>query len=387
MAGTLGSIISEETWDDLVGRIYDCAIDGRQWANTLIAMGEPVRAPAGQLTCVGIGTGDTFEDVVTGLPNANAMAEFEELVSRGEQLRVNHAATVEEFEPIYDYRHTSEAEMRRSLFYQEHAIPLDVAYYAGTVLQKDRKRITGVVHFRPKSAGHFQPEEIAYLMRLAPHVRRSIELSLQISEEATIRTAECLLESLRCAGLVIDDHYRIIAANDLATAMLRERDGITDEKGHLDLRDAVAAESLLRALGATLAGRHAPTTMENPAIRADRPSGRTAYRLYVCPLQRRLDPFQRRFAVVLVVDPENSDVVSHSWLRNEYGLTAAESGVAALLVAGHSLAEIAAMRRCGLETIRSQVKQVLAKTGCSRQAELVSRLLRASSVPIDPGVT
>jgi len=31
--------------------------------------------------------------------------------------------------------------------------------------------------------------------------------------------------------------------------------------------------------------------------------------------------------------------------------------------------------------VRSQLKQILGKTGCSRQAELVSLLLRSTSIP------
>jgi DNA-binding CsgD family transcriptional regulator len=62
-------------------------------------------------------------------------------------------------------------------------------------------------------------------------------------------------------------------------------------------------------------------------------------------------------------------------LRAEFGLTKAEARLALRLAAGSSLASAAQAFDVKLTTIRSQLQQVFAKTGASRQTELVAMLL------------
>lgn len=65
-------------------------------------------------------------------------------------------------------------------------------------------------------------------------------------------------------------------------------------------------------------------------------------------------------------------------LRMAFGLTKAEARLARVLADGRSPAEAAALFDRKLTTIRSQLRQVFAKTGTSRQAELVAMLLARS---------
>lgn len=58
-----------------------------------------------------------------------------------------------------------------------------------------------------------------------------------------------------------------------------------------------------------------------------------------------------------------------------FGLTPAEACLVAGLVAGYSLEQYAVRRGVSLGTVRGQLKQVLGKTGATRQAELVRLVL------------
>jgi DNA-binding CsgD family transcriptional regulator len=62
-------------------------------------------------------------------------------------------------------------------------------------------------------------------------------------------------------------------------------------------------------------------------------------------------------------------------LRAEFGLTKAEARLALRIAEGSSLASAAQTFGVKLTTIRSQLQQVFAKTGTSRQSELVAMLL------------
>lgn len=56
-----------------------------------------------------------------------------------------------------------------------------------------------------------------------------------------------------------------------------------------------------------------------------------------------------------------------------YDLTPVEAITAEALLEGRSVREIAALRGIGVETVRTYVRNILAKTGTARQAELVAR--------------
>lgn len=63
-----------------------------------------------------------------------------------------------------------------------------------------------------------------------------------------------------------------------------------------------------------------------------------------------------------------------------FGLTPAEARLAVQLSAGHTLADIAQANRVNISTLRAQLRAVYAKTGASKQSELVSHIWRAASL-------
>ncbi|MGH0032040.1 MAG: helix-turn-helix transcriptional regulator [Myxococcota bacterium] len=82
---------------------------------------------------------------------------------------------------------------------------------------------------------------------------------------------------------------------------------------------------------------------------------------------------------VVFGSPDAISRASIQALGEVYGLTAAESGVVRGLVEGHSIEEVAARRKVKTETARGQLKQVFAKTGTTRQAELIRLVLTGVS--------
>jgi DNA-binding CsgD family transcriptional regulator len=73
--------------------------------------------------------------------------------------------------------------------------------------------------------------------------------------------------------------------------------------------------------------------------------------------------------------PDRPGLPGVTRLRAEFGLTKAEARLALRLAEGTSLASAAQAFNVKLTTIRSQLQQVFAKTGTSRQTELVAMLL------------
>lgn len=82
-------------------------------------------------------------------------------------------------------------------------------------------------------------------------------------------------------------------------------------------------------------------------------------------------------AVISVVDlGSESRGPSVLALQQAFGFTPAEAKLAADIVLGKTLLEIAAETRISKETLRSRLKSVFGKTSTSRQSELVLLLAR-----------
>ena len=86
--------------------------------------------------------------------------------------------------------------------------------------------------------------------------------------------------------------------------------------------------------------------------------------------------------MLVVSDPDRNRQISLEWLTQQYGLTPAERHLAELLVDGQRLDAAAATLGVTVGTARTRLKQILAKTDCHRQAELVRLAMSASTTLI-----
>ena len=107
-----------------------------------------------------------------------------------------------------------------------------------------------------------------------------------------------------------------------------------------------------------------------------RRGGRVAYILTVAPL----GVYERPLAMILVADPDTR-APSEMDLAEFFGLSPAERWVAAALLAGKKLREVAADSGVQITTARTQLSSVLRKVGVTRQAELIRVL---SHIPVIP---
>lgn len=84
--------------------------------------------------------------------------------------------------------------------------------------------------------------------------------------------------------------------------------------------------------------------------------------------------------LLLIYDPELRPTLDGGLLEKLFDLTSTEAFVAARLAEGHSIKEIAALRRCSSTTVRTHIKRIFVKTQTSRQAELVQLILTSPAI-------
>ena len=220
------------------------------------------------------------------------------------------------------------------------------------------------------------------IRRLLPHIRQTVRVQQALTGAGALGAT--LTEMLDHGGMGViqlDLRGRIAAANDRARAVLRAGDGLFDEGGSLFARmpeeDARLQALLARALppfGAEGAG--GSTTLS-------RLGGPPPLVLHVHPVGPQEADFRPWpvAALVMVVDPADGTAIDPAAAAAALGLTRAEGRVAVLLSQGMSVHQIAAATGRKESTIRSHVKNMFAKHGLSRQAELVRLVQSVAASP------
>ena len=242
-------------------------------------------------------------------------------------------------------------------------------------------RIVWVVN-DPVDGDGWSSAQLDSIRRLLPHIRQTVCVQQAlVGADALGASLAKLLDTTGLGIVQLDGRGRIVAANDRARDLLRTGDGLFDEGGFLYARtseDNAELQGLLtRALppfgaqgagGSTKVRRSAALP---PLVLHVNPVGRQETDLRVWPVA----------ALVLVVDPSRQARIDPAVAAEALGLTGMESRVAVLLAQGMNVREVAAATGRRESTIRSHVKQMFAKHGLSRQAELVRLVLSLAGAP------
>jgi DNA-binding CsgD family transcriptional regulator len=206
-----------------------------------------------------------------------------------------------------------------------------------------------------------------------PHLARGATLSARMRLQA-IQVAADVLEMVGLPAAVVGRLGQTLAMNQSCQALL---DTIVRDGRRFSLVNAAADKLLTDALqglsfGATSSTRSIPIPAkddEPPAV------------VHVLPVKRSArDLFTAASAIVVITPLAHDQLPDLSVLEGLFDLTPAEARVARSIARCDTVDEIAQASGTSPQTVRTQLKRVLTKTGTDRQAELV-KLLAASVLP------
>lgn len=217
----------------------------------------------------------------------------------------------------------------------------------------------------------------ALLTRLLPHMGRALANSWEVASlRKRLQAMQALIDRLPIGVALVRRDRRVVEANQLAGSAAARAAGLNLDRGRVrfvdagdngrlaDLLDRLADETLAGAYGALDLGRHpgpGRLSLIVQRLAAAPIDGEPVFAVYVCEMEKRLR-------------------VSARALRRLYGFSRVQAEVAAHLVTGKTLQEIADERGLQRSTIRSHVDGLFARTGTRRQSELVHFLLSSPAV-------
>lgn len=225
----------------------------------------------------------------------------------------------------------------------------------------------GITLHTPQEEGRMRSADAAMFDRIFPHVRRAVLFHARPPE----------LASKSAALLSIDLAGRVLQVSDKAAGLIAAMDGLTLQQSFLKTTNAAAQERLDKAIA--MAIRPRLEEAETGTATVPRPSGKEDYLLLVEPLPRKdhFSDWMGAAAIVRVVDPTEQLGISDVHARL-FGLTPREWEVADMLLRGFGPEAAAANLGISYETARVHLRALFRKTGTSRQAQLIERLLRVS---------
>lgn len=363
--------------DLVIGALYDAALEPERWPAALTGIADLLGAVGSQFYFWDRRQNTTSFAVVGRLPeegNAAYLRYYGAIDLRRQALERVPVGEVTAYGLDFD-----EGRFRKSEFFNDFLVPHGVPYVAGGRPFQTADLSAVIAVLRNFHQEPFGESEVAALGRLVPHLQRAARLHLQLREvKLQNQVVEAALDQLTFGVVIADAAGRALIVNRAAEEMATAGDGLLLRGGCLTAHLAEEAT----ALGRAVAGAAQPAARRNGGIGdsllVSRPSGRRPFAVLIAPLSAHLalaSEHQAPAALILITDLERQPTVLGRRLIELFGLTPAEACLAAALVAGKRLENIAAERCVRMPTLRTQLRAILDKTGTRGQADLMRVLL------------
>ena len=381
--------LSQSDFSDLIGLLYQGALEPQPWQSALPALREALdaqvvslvlRPPSADdegviLNCVRQDESVDNSHVTLADPNDWEVSAYREQFFSLDpfvSLPLDKVIALEDILPDKD--------LVTSDYYLHYLKPINLFRILGVDTSEPGGMLARLRFSRRASEPRFKATERQLLTLLTPHLSRAIEMYAKLNRMTSERDLYAgAVNQLSVASIILDEQGRMLTTNAVGRALLDQGEGLSLRDGHLHIEGRNINKELQEALTSIIREQlHGETSMVR-ALRVPRPGGRSDLGLVVRPVpaaqwsEGQVSPS----AAVFISDPDLQESTSRPILGALFELTPAEANLATLLARGLSLAQVSVAQNISQHTARAQLKSIFAKTGVSRQAELVRLVLKS----------
>lgn len=357
--------------EDLIDRIYEAAVLPELWPSVLDRLNELGRgyatflfaAVSGRLLqWVGSKNGGYAQDYF-----AEDWPSRTDRVSR--LIAANHAGFVADFD-VY-----TREEMDREPVFTEFLRPRGLGWGAATAIEVPNGDMLVFDVERLYETGHVEQETLARLDHFRPHLARAALVSARVAFER-VQAVVGALEAFGLPAAVLNAWGRTVTMNGAFESLIphtmrdsRERLKIANGPADILFSEAIAA-SYSKVIPSVSSIAVPASEEQSPLI------------IHLLPVRRAAnDVFAGAHMLVVCTIMEPGRPPAAELLKGLFDLTAAEARVARAIACRKSVDDIAEQSGVSRETVRSQLKSVMAKTGTQRQIDLASLLCGGHTLP------
>lgn len=381
----------DKQYDRLVGLIYQGALEEHPWHSALPALREAMDAQVASLilrpptendqgvilNCVRPVPGQDGDSATLADPDDwQASAYREQFFSLDPFINL----PLDKVVSLQDI--LSDEALIESDYYKHYLEPIGLFRILGVDTAEPGGMLARLRFSRRRNEAAFGEDERGFLALLAPHLRRAIEVYAKLNRTASERDVYAgAVNQLSVASIILDEQGQLLSINDVGRALLEDGAGLSLRDNRLGIEGRDINRELQRALNEIITAQQKGETSVVRALRVPRPSGRSDLGLVIRPVPASQwgEGQSRPSAAIFISDPDLQESTSRQVLGELFGLTPAESNLATLLARGLSLADVSEEQGISQHTARAQLKSIFAKTGVSRQAELVRLVLKSAA--------
>jgi len=363
---------------ELVGLIYDAALDAQRWPAFLKKYADVIGADGVLFQVHNLDTDQGNVALSFNLDESVSRAYDQHYAGLNEWVR-RGSHLLETGNIVTGQMAITDADLLKTEFYNEFLRQAKIFHNFGGIIRRDGNRISGLTALRPRSRPAFSETESSVLRVLMPHLQRAVQLHRRFfAIESIAGGLSQVLDRLPVACILISSHGRVMAPNRMASEIVNQNDGFridaTGEISGLSVSETSILQRLLRTAARTGNGKALDA---GGVCVLSRRSLRRPFQILVTPLHSGdwLQETLRAAAALIISDPETGTQGNGNVLRQVFGFTPTESKLGILLMNGQSLEDAADALHITIATARTHLKRLLSKTGTSRQTELVRLLL------------
>jgi DNA-binding CsgD family transcriptional regulator len=377
-------------WDQLIELIYEGPLQEKPWQGFLPALRQAFDAQVVSLVLRPPAIGDRGvilncrrgEDGSS--PEGLADPEDWEAIHYREQFfAIDPFVNLPPGKVVTQRELVPDDELLESEYYRNYLKPIGLFHILGVDTVAPDGMLARLRIARQPSEDAFTEANKALCQKLLPHLRRAIQIHARLSRTQSERDIYAgAVDQLSVATVILDERSRVLTTNSVAKVLLEQKDGICTINHKLQLTDRQGNSRLRELIAAALGDQRANTTGMARALRVSRPSGQSELGLVIRPVpaSERTEGQSSPCIAVFISDPEHQESTSQQVLGELFELTPAEANLAIKLARGMSLAQVSSEQNISQHTTRAQLKSVFAKTGATRQAELVRLVLKSVAI-------
>jgi DNA-binding CsgD family transcriptional regulator len=271
-------------------------------------------------------------------------------------------------------------ELVTSDYYLHYLQPIDLFRILGVDTAEPGGMLARLRFSRRASEARFKAKDRNLLALLTPHLRVAIEIYAKLNRMTSERDVYAgAVNQLSVATIILDEQGRLLTTNAVGRALLDQGEGLSMREGRLHIEGRNIDKELQQALATIIRAQLHGETSVVRALRVPRSAGRSDLGLVIRPVpaSQWSEGQSSPSAAVFISDPDLQESTSRQILGELFKLTPAEANLATLLARGLSLAQVSSAQNISQHTARAQLKSIFAKTGVSRQAELVRLVLKS----------
>ena len=265
------------------------------------------------------------------------------------------------------------------IFYERCLEPTGICHIAAVLLDQGQHRWAVLGIHRAPDAQPYSPEEHEFLKRIGKHLRRALQIHRQINliqqDNLSLYT---VLDSLKTGIVLLDQNLCLSYSNPVAQKML-DQSSCLDLDIHNRLKTNYAQQVRFDQLLESALLEDTTIQTEVGGVLALSDGAGSQFMLTVVPFKKlrnmqHLQSAQHQIALFMT-DKNQHYSLSRAYLQQCYQLSKREFDLCELLINGYKIEDIA--EQCGitLSSVRTYFKNLYEKTQCCSQIELMHLLM------------